>query len=952
MPTTQTIGDNGLDGRDGRRPGAPGTAGGNGESVVVAVTTPATLDQADTSRNIVNALGGQGGLGGFGADAAASGPGGNAGAGGAGGDARSTATNIGGVADTEAQANARGGDGGRAGLPGQGTPPGAGADGGNGGKAFAQALGQRLQGINPAPVAPDTAVGDAYAQGGAGGIGVGIGHKGGDGGIGTILGARAISDQNLVVQAITTSIGGAGGGALLGATGGTGGSATLTNATAITSNGGQANQFEQAFGGAGGGAIDGGQGGQGGNATATLTSDDRSNPTLSTRLFGGIVAAFAGGGGDSTDTTGSGVGGRSGIAKAVADITGTGNVNVVANATGANAGTSTNHAGVAGTNGNTASATATGLGATGFTSFVDARAQTSGNGGGAATGRGFTGGTGGDARGTRALATDTSGAVVDAFVLEQGGTGGNGFDGGAGGRGGIAQGASARATSTQAADVSATVIEAGGAGGDSNALGRGGNGTGARAVDAVSGETNGGALTLTQQAIAGQAGLSFGRAGQGASAVSTLTFDDTLNAHKSALITATVGALGSSGGDAPAGNGKGVGGNAGNATATATLIGANDVSLSVGAAAGRGGLGAVTGTSGIGQAIATAIGTGRVNANAAANGGFPGRFGGTNVGVHGTARATAIGANGTVSARSDSNPADKRLVSDAFGSASTTYTARSGLSDTSTASAATNFDAAVPTLDTTSQAVALAVGSPTALSLAPILAANGKLGAVFGAAGAAVFGAAELGGRYSPGGKGPEQISTQINISLDTFRLPAGEDLVVGLFGGQTFGAGLKDISVNLALNGSFTSYSFANGAAAQKFFSNNVIDLGAAANTQGSFAPTLIATLSFTATKPGSGLFGELLVGGAPGGSAGPVAAGTANPIALAALLAERPTPFALPTALSAPTSFSVLSPAVHAFRSALAAFAPPSGAGFDVLADAERHLSAHQQTLAAARA
>ncbi len=352
--------------------------------------------------------------------------------------------------------------------------------------------------------------------------------------------------------------------------------------------------------------------------TLTITGTIASAPGQSTGSSGVV-----GGGGQS--------GGAGGSANAAAANSSSNNSAVAQGGAGGAGGPNTQSYSVAGAGGAGGAAVAnatTNLADPAAT--ADATATSDGGDGGASgapgAGHGNIGGTGGSATAST-TAINMDGAAV-ANAISTGGTGGDASGASQNaGVGGVASGTAAYAHGTTSA--TATVTQSGGNGGAGLDGAKGSSGAASNLVDAVSGETDGGTLTLEQDAIGGNGGTSgLSVAGSGGAASSSLTFDDTTNATESANIFGTAKAIG---GNAAAGTLFSPTG--GPASATVHLTGAGNVTATGVATGGMGGNGSqsiggaagATVTSVAGEtAIATATATGGASATNSMGGGVVG----------------------------------------------------------------------------------------------------------------------------------------------------------------------------------------------------------------------------------------------------------------------------------------------------------------------------------------
>lgn len=619
----------------------------------------------------------------------------------------------------------------------------------------------------------------AYAgsTGGAGGAGVSHGGAGAAG-----SSTATVSGTTSYSKATVHQTGGAGGGAT-GATGigGAGASSTLTNAVSGSSTGGLGlNQY--AYGGAGGSGY---TGGAAGNGTSSLTI----NSTNGGKLIG---RSFAGGG-----AGGSGV------------------------ATGAAGGAATAHVVMSGQN------------------YVYSDAFASGGYGGTGSGPNGRGGVGGSATGSASATTSSTSLEAYAYVRAFGGNSGNSNASNVRGpNGGVASGSTATATGFNAR---ANVIQRGGNGGNSyGAGGAGGYGASSTLANAASGTTTGGTLYLEQQSIGGAGGSGAGNGGGGGSASSTLTFSDTT----ASSLTGYVKANGGSGG-----NGGSLGGFGGAGTATLALTGVNAVESTAFAKGGDGAHGGSKGglagsatsnaaatSTGLGAgATATALAT--AGAGAAGTGGS--LAGGTNTSAATASATTAAGQLALADAVSNGDPS--------LGSAQTTATTHT-TGPVTTVSAIANApvgDASIESRadsgtipffgsspSSTPNAEAFATATPESDYVSSAMQRNSLIQQDFN--GGPVIGAGVLGAKAPSGSE--NDYHSEVDWTVNTTTL--GGDLLVGLPGTSlgdtgTFGTGFDSLTFTVTVGGATAvNQNFTSLAAAQAYFSNNVIDLGAVPNS------------------------------------------------------------------------------------------------------------------------
>ena len=421
-----------------------------------------------------------------------------------------------------------------------------------------------------------------------------------------------------------------------------------------------------------------------------------------------------------------------------------------------------------------------------------------------------------------ALATDFNASLfASATSTTTAGAGGAGYGvgktGGAGGAVASATrvGGAAAGELTAGAAATAIMVQIAGAGGLGLGGANGGAGAGSSATNLVTGYTKNGVLTLSQSTVGGAGGDSdTGIGGKGGSGVSSLTFDDSLNATHSAAILATVSSVG-----------------------------------------GAGGLGSTAGLAG--SAISTLVltGAGKLSAIASATGGAGDLLSGT-----ANASTSVTGLSGDYSAAASSSLRTGQLVQ------SVSATAGGGVDGTSTAKAFAGIGDGAATMLTVGQALAFIEGAPSTASVAAVLTANAAIKTAFGAA-PVFFGIGELGGGYSAGGVGVQTITTSFKETVNLTKLSLRRDLVVGFYKGTTVGAGFTSMTFDLYADGvDVIHQTFSTAAAAKTYFTNNAIDLGSlATGALSGNTLTLRATMSITTNVAGSGFYGGLIIGDPP---------------------------------------------------------------------------------------
>ncbi len=412
----------------------------------------------------------------------------------------------------------------------------------------------------------------------------------------------------------------------------------------------------------------------------------------------------------------------------------------------------------------------------------------------------------------------------------------------------------------------------GGNGGTGYNGAKGGQGAAVTMTNVVAGATNDSFLLLMQTATGGAGGGSQGvQAGNGGAATSSFTFNDNDNSTLSASLSSTAYAYGGAGGDDLSPGAKvGAGGAA---TAFSDTIGSSTATVSGGASAegGAGGAnsnGQQIGAGGSATATAEASG-GTADAYAGAESGASTRSSGgaladaSVTGPNGRAQATAgtiLSRNNLINSVSAYASAELAPSVDAPGSGPSPS---APASNTAEAQSQTSIGTSAPALVTGYQAVAMAACAPDSASVNSVLGANPTIASAFGSS-ATYFALGETGGGYSTNGAGAETSMAELQIKINLALVPSLQDLVVGFYDPSTSGAGFT--SLTLSMGGSPSSpYSetFTSVSAAQSYFDNNAVDLGAL--KLGKVKNNIMdfdVELSITTDTPGSAFDFGLLIG------------------------------------------------------------------------------------------
>ncbi len=392
--------------------------------------------------------------------------------------------------------------------------------------------------------------------------------------------------------------------------------------------------------------------------------------------------------------------------------------------------------------------------------------------------------------------------------------------------------------------------------------------------DAVKGVTNGGTLGLGETAEGGGGGDGFGGAGGVAgSGTATLIFDDTQNATQSKSIDGVVLAEGANGGQGTTGDGA-----SGAASTDVAITGTGTVATS---ATSEGGVGTQIG--GNAQALASSAAP-QANATANAIGGYGATQGGTGLAVASILGTAGSGATGRVSASAQSSLSGSETVVAVGASAVATVAVAPGSPDIASATAQTQIGGAQLSFAGPSSADAGVDGAPDATATHTVLTANHVIRAAFGTS-PSFFSIGDLaGGGTATGvtvGSDSSGVSTEINLG----NLSSPGDLEIGFFAGTASASGVT--GVTLTVGNGFTSLlptqTFASGAAAVQFFTDNPFDLGALASSG-----TLSVDIGLTVQtdSPGAFFSGEFILGDPPPAAATDLHAGApATPLSPAAM-------------------------------------------------------------------
>ncbi len=610
------------------------------------------------------------------------------------------------------------------------------------------------------------AIASATAIGGNGSVAIGAGNTGGAGGVASVLTTTATGP---VAEATAIQRGGNGGVGLYGAKGANGADSVMINRVAGRAPGGTLALTQTSVAGAGGEAP-GGVGGGGGYAISKLTIDDSATATGAAQLSGRVTAIGGAGG---LGSVGTGVGGHDaygqagGYAYAQAQLKGRRAVTVDVSVSGG-AGGGTDDGDVNGADGGSAGGASI-VETTALNDRAIARAYLYGGNGGRANGAGRTGGAGGSVGLARVYGT---GASATSLLVARGGLGGAGSGGASGGAGGAVTLTDAVRASVRRGDINLSQNAFGGGGGDG--------------------------------AYGGDAG----------DAVSSLTFDDTLNPIAATSLRGRAYAFGADGGYGSLGHGAGSDVAASlNLRATNSIIGY--AATYAGNSFGRGGNAAAT-------SKATALGSGATAFSyAKAIGGLGYTRG------EASAMSTAETADGALAqagvraggAISMGEAAATTHTSDIV----TTVTAHATAAQAS-AAGEVNAGKMLTGPSAAYDSYVLATAAPDATTIAAVVNATANVAAALGSNLTAIVGTGLMGGKSTPLNT---QYAGHTDWTLNT-TMRSGR-LVLALTGWTSASANIASLTVRTSVDGvTVTDATFTDTATAKAYVTDNVLDLGA----------------------------------------------------------------------------------------------------------------------------
>ena len=163
-------------------------------------------------------------------------------------------------------------------------------------------------------------------------------------------------------------------------------------------------------------------------------------------------------------------------------------------------------------------------------------------------------------------------------------------------------------------------------------------------------------------------------------------------------------------------------------------------------------------------------------------------------------------------------------------------------------------------LGTTEDAYAVGTITPTASFLSTALSGHSNVNTALSGAQAAggIFGAGVLGAAYATGATGSQEYIDTETFTLNGYNL--GGHLILGLLDTQTSGSGFSSLVFTVTVGGvTKVSQSFSTVAAANTYFSNDAIDLGAVPTTP---ALQVVVKFDLTTSTAGSGYGEDFILG------------------------------------------------------------------------------------------
>jgi len=137
------------------------------------------------------------------------------------------------------------------------------------------------------------------------------------------------------------------------------------------------------------------------------------------------------------------------------------------------------------------------------------------------------------------------------------------------------------------------------------------------------------------------------------------------------------------------------------------------------------------------------------------------------------------------------------------------------------------------------------------------LAANASIKAAMGANPVGLS-LGMFGGHYGPAAGGAQTIHALLDIDTELTGADLARDLTVGLYDGVAFGSGISGITLDISVNSTVVVHqAFTSGSEAQLWFQDRALSLGTP-----SASMHIDVDLNITATNPGDGFFGRVIVG------------------------------------------------------------------------------------------
>ena len=131
------------------------------------------------------------------------------------------------------------------------------------------------------------------------------------------------------------------------------------------------------------------------------------------------------------------------------------------------------------------------------------------------------------------------------------------------------------------------------------------------------------------------------------------------------------------------------------------------------------------------------------------------------------------------------------------------------------------------------------------------------------------FALGELGGARASAAHGSSTTTSEIDETVNLTQLASRQDLVVGFYNGTVVGVpaasgpGVLQVNLDIYVNGvDVDSQKFYNDAQARAYFTDNSVDLGSLATGN---TLSLREVMTVTTINPGTGFYGDLIIGDPP---------------------------------------------------------------------------------------